>query len=207
MLKVLLSRKWSFLTLTVGLWLVYHLGQLHQIYYMERGASRNFQKEGLATVKYSAGPSRPGVLHKQNVGEHRRRGRMTPTPHLNPQLMEAVKEDKNCVILQYDPPLLHEIHPQCFLQKYCLKYDIQPRNICSSNNDLNLFVFIYSVPSSFQRRQLIRKTWTDRTYFTKQDLNYVFLIGYEGSDADKSIIQEAEKYNDIVVIDIALSAT
>ena len=119
--------------------------------------------------------------------------------------MEGVKEDGNCVILHYDPPLPHEIHSKCFLQKYCLKYDIQPRNICSSKTDVNLFVFVFSMPSSFQRRQLIRKTWADKMYFARQDLNYVFLLGYEGADADKNINQEAEKYDDIVVIDIAES--
>ena len=117
--------------------------------------------------------------------------------------MEGVKEDGNCVILHYDPPLPHEIHSHCFLQKYCLKYDVQPQNICSPNTDVNLFVFIYSVSSSFQRRQLIRKTWTNSIYYTKYDFRYVFLLGYEGSHADKNIDQEAKKYDDIVVIDIA----
>ena len=116
--------------------------------------------------------------------------------------MEGAKEDGNCVILHYDPPLPHEIHPQCFLQKYCLKYNVQPQNICRPNTEVNLFVFIFSLSSSFQRRQLIRKTWTNRTYFAKHDFRYVFLLGHEGSHADGKIYQEAEKYDDIVVIDI-----
>ena len=118
--------------------------------------------------------------------------------------MEGVKEDGNCVILHDDPPLPQEIHPQCFLQKYCLKYDAQPQNICRPNTDVNLFVNIFSLSSSFQRRQLIRKTWTNSIYFAKHDFfRYVFLLGYEGSHADRNILQEAEKYNEIVVIDIA----
>ena len=110
--------------------------------------------------------------------------------------------ETNCAINKYVMPEKSSIHPECFLRRYCLKYDIQPRrNVCRSDISVRLFVFIFSLPSNFKRRQMIRSSWLSSSHFKDNELSYVFLLGYERTHKDTRIYREAETYGDIVLVD------
>ena len=118
-------------------------------------------------------------------------------------VVQNVSLPKNsCVVTEYIQPPKEEVHPECFLQRYCLNYEIQPVDICGNNIHVRLFIFIYSLPANFQRRQMIRKTWLDRSLFGGQATQHVFLLGHGNASYTDMVQQEARTYNDIVVIDL-----
>jgi hypothetical protein len=67
----------------------------------------------------------------------------------------------------------------------------------SSGSGLDLFVYLWTRPSSVKVRQAIRKTWANRSMFPK--MNVGFILGLSSDESVNSmIIKESEQYGDIV---------
>ena len=108
-------------------------------------------------------------------------------------------ENNECFITE---PLLGKQHPDCFLQKYCLNYTLHPKNICRQPEQVQLFVFIFSLPDNSHYRQLIRDTWLNQTLFSAKSLQHVFLLAHDDKSNGTKLMLEAEANNDIVLLDM-----
>ena len=91
-------------------------------------------------------------------------------------------------------PRDHIVSPHDF------SYIINPGySVCnqSSNSSVYVLVYVHSGPTNYQRRMVIRETWSTRTLFP--DLRLVFMIG---KSMDKTVMKaigyENELYRDIV---------
>jgi hypothetical protein len=71
-------------------------------------------------------------------------------------------------------------------------------SVCdNSNSSVYILVYVHSGPSNYQRRVVIRETWSTRTLFS--DLRLVFMIGKTlDKNLMKAIEYENEIYQDIV---------
>lgn len=90
-------------------------------------------------------------------------------------------------------PKDHIVNPHNF------SYILNPGySVCNNSNyPVYLLVYVHSGPTNYQRRVVIRETWSTRTLFP--DLRLVFMIGKTNDDNIMKAIQyENEIYRDIV---------
>ena len=90
-------------------------------------------------------------------------------------------------------PRDHIVNPHNF------SYILNPGySVCdNSNSSVYILVYVHSGPSNYQRRVVIRETWSTRTLFP--DLRLVFMIGKTlDKNLMKAIEYENEIYQDIV---------
>jgi hypothetical protein len=75
-------------------------------------------------------------------------------------------------------------------------------NLCTENygSNLDLFVYLWTKPSSFKLRRIIRKTWANRTLFP--NMNVAFILGLtQNSSVDSQVTNECQRYGDIILGD------
>ena len=79
------------------------------------------------------------------------------------------------------------------------KYDsfkVNPVNLCR-NQDLYLFSYVFISVTSFDRRQIIRNTWANRTLFPH--LRVAFIVGLsKNAKTNEFVNKENELYGDII---------
>lgn len=98
-------------------------------------------------------------------------------------------------------PVVNPYRPRDYIvSPHNFSYILNPGNsVCnqSSNSSIYILVYVHSGPTNYQRRMVIRETWSTRTLFP--DLRVVFMIG---KSMDKTVMKaieyENELYRDIV---------
>lgn len=77
-----------------------------------------------------------------------------------------------------------------------LDFIINPRNLCNSSNK---FIFTYAVVNvdDFHKRQIIRQTWANKTYF--KNLTTAFIVGLSNETSiNHQIKNEQEQFGDLI---------
>ena len=92
-------------------------------------------------------------------------------------------------------PVINPYHPRDHIvNPHNFSYILNPgHSVCdNSNSSVYILVYVHSGPTNYQRRMVIRETWSTRTLFP--DLRLVFMIG---QTLDKSIMKAIEYENEI----------
>ncbi|XP_045163387.1 beta-1,3-galactosyltransferase 1-like [Mercenaria mercenaria] len=99
-----------------------------------------------------------------------------------------------------DPNIRETTCNCCFQHNY--DYLINNRNICKTSQpdqDIDLFMMIFTEHSNFEKRQAIRQTWLTIAKGNTANVRYVFLLGKVNDDLlTKNIAQENILYRDIL---------
>ncbi len=77
-----------------------------------------------------------------------------------------------------------------------------PWSLCTHDygSNLDLFVYLWTRPSWFQLRRVVRRTWANRTLFPR--MNVAFVLGLTmNSSVDSRVEKENQKYGDILLGD------
>ena len=79
-------------------------------------------------------------------------------------------------------------------------YLLENPKLCSSVNDLKVLIIVHSATKNFDKRILIRETWTNNTYYPNLGpVRTLFLLGRApNADVKAKINQEFKKYGDIL---------
>lgn len=83
----------------------------------------------------------------------------------------------------------------CFLNSKCFEIVIKPLQFCKSN--IFLAIFVFSRSSEFQRRQLIRKTWANKTVCKQLGVDVLFVLALADKEMIGNVKAEGRKYGDI----------
>lgn len=80
------------------------------------------------------------------------------------------------------------------------EYILQNKGLCSSTASVTFVVMVYTAPTHFDRRKLMRETWLNQTILSAVgSAKYVFLLGQVNTTSLQSEIeQEFKQYGDIV---------
>lgn len=76
-------------------------------------------------------------------------------------------------------------------------------NVKCLSHKLTAAIVIFSVGGNVQRRTAIRETWANGTQMALLHAIAVFLVGNNSTESDSTLMQENERYGDIVHVDIA----
>ena len=99
-----------------------------------------------------------------------------------------------------DPKIRETTCNCCFPHNF--KYLINNKNICklyTSQQNIDLFIMIFTKHSNFETRKAIRETWLTIAKNNTANVRYVFLLGkVEDVALSKDIAQENEIYKDIL---------
>lgn len=77
-------------------------------------------------------------------------------------------------------------------------FTLNPSRLCK-NRDVFLLVYIHSHPDNFERRQIVRETWGNVTWYKKSVVLRVFVMGQTENTAHKHLLKmESLHYNDII---------
>src|SRR6218665_1519917 len=75
---------------------------------------------------------------------------------------------------------------------------VNPSTLCKNRN-VFLLVYIHSHPDNFERREIVRKTWGNVTWYKKTVVLRVFVMGQTENTAHKHLLKmESLHYNDII---------
>ena len=78
-----------------------------------------------------------------------------------------------------------------------LKFVLNSPNVCEKDDKRFIFAYVFTTVHSFERRELIRKTWANRDLFP--DLKVLFVIGKHSSGSvNEKVRLEHEKYKDLI---------
>ncbi|KAK2169955.1 hypothetical protein LSH36_5g00013 [Paralvinella palmiformis] len=80
-----------------------------------------------------------------------------------------------------------------------VSFIISNPNICKNVSELKYIVYVHSAPHNYVRRNLLRTTWLNTTFFSRSIMKTVFLIGRSAKpEIEIKVKAEAEQYGDIV---------
>ena len=102
--------------------------------------------------------------------------------------------------LKVQPDLVKMINSSESSYPYKGPYIHETKTLCTAETKLTLLIIILSSTRNFQRRRIVRETWTNETYYRLYgDIKTVFLLGRDKDDAiQKKIDEEFNLYGDIV---------
>ena len=84
-------------------------------------------------------------------------------------------------------------------QELKFKLITNPFNICKIEN-LNVFIYVFIAVNNFAVRDAIRQTWANK--INLNDIRVAFILGLSREEEiNKKVIQENDKYNDIIQAD------
>ena len=101
---------------------------------------------------------------------------------------------------------VNEAYPRKpFMEQFSPHFSINNENAC--NKTVDILVGIHSNPSHWQLRDIIRRTWSNQTYWPNHRIKTLFFVGIPSESTQNNITAqelltlESQLYNDIVQID------
>lgn len=91
----------------------------------------------------------------------------------------------------------HIVNPEL---NYVLDFKLNPSNLCNESYLSQKLLFAYAIvkPNDYAKRDVIRKTWSNKSYFSKR-IKTAFVVGLSSDPKiNTELVKEQEIYNDII---------